>query len=614
MYQMTTVQDIIDSINEVRVDWKESDNRFKLHHCPFCETDGTKEPFKNFSFDKETGQYRCFRENNCGVTGNVITFRKHFGIGDNYNDIKVYSRPKPVRYAPKSDVDVFYDWYEKERGISKDVLLSFNVSLMKNSRGKYIVYEYKNKDGLVFNRKYRNAANKKDMWTEKDCERDFYGKHTLANGFKEVYICEGEDDAHALYQLGFKHNVLSVPFGAGNYTRSMDMTIAQAETIYLIFDNDDAGLKGAETFARKAGIDRCKVVKLIGVKDIREGLIKGLTKEDVFNLLMFSEPVEHEHITSSFVDIGRDLIEYYSDNGGASQLTYTGYKELDNLVRGFGGGDLVVITGNTGSSKTTLGYNILNRIEQQRKNVMAFSFENQQRQVVRKILDIVTGEAYFVWSESKGRTVLSSGVTSDFVLAQCDRLQRGGWHLYRRKKSDRGDMTSERLRDIISDAVRFYNTEYFLIDHFHYLGIGGSDNVTMRYEKLVRDIKMIALEFNVVIFLVAHQSKVGQDRDGKQYAAGIDKIKGTSSIGQEADHVFTVEIMEGETEDGKGVSKVKYIKSREEGKKGEVFFSVDTNYNRFSEAYKENPVVHTEIVGTGEKIYGGFGFDPSDFK
>ena len=579
MYKEIDTFAILDVVNELNIHYRERDGRHQLEFCPYCENEGTKEPYKNFSIDVNSGQFNCWRKNKCGATGNIITLKRDFNIGDEDYDRKKWEKPKPIAKPEETNLQKFYKWYHKERGINPDTLEAFNVGYYEQQDMTYIVYPMI-RGGQVINRKYRGVTDKKKMWTEKDCERDFYGQHTINPNSKDVFVTEGEDDCHALYQYGFKTNVLSVPFGASTYTPSMNDTLQQFENIYLVFDDDAAGDKGAENFAKKAGIDRCKRIRLPH-KDARACLQEGVTTEEFLEYMMVHEQMEHEYIGSSFVDAGWEMINYYKPENEGTNVTYTHYKAFDNLMRGAGKGEVIVLTGNTGEGKTTFGYNLLHKWELQQQNVMAFSFENQQRQITKKILDVTTGVAAFEWDDSESRLIQRQ--SDKWIIDQCKSLEAGGWHFYKRKKSDRGNMNTKKLRAIVEDAVKYYGVEKLLIDHFHYLGDHATDNQTAMLDAQMREIKMIALDYDVTIVLVAHPQKVGADRTGKQYKVGLDHGKGTSSISQEADHFMVIE------KTCEGWSEVRVLKGREEGKLGSVFFNLDTNFNRFVEAYENIP-------------------------
>lgn len=97
-------------------------------------------------------------------------------------------------------------------------------------------------------------------------------------GEDTIYICEGEFDTLTMQQMGF--NTIGVP-GVHTWKDEWTEQISDAKRVYIIFDQDKAGISGAEKTASKIG-SKSRIVQLpIKKIDVNDWYVKyGKRRED----------------------------------------------------------------------------------------------------------------------------------------------------------------------------------------------------------------------------------------------------------------------------------------------------------------------------------------------
>jgi twinkle protein len=579
---------IMDTIHKIGIPFKEENGQAKLEYCPFCETGKTlngSDMYRHFHISLETGAYYCWHRSSCGASGGYYSLQERLGLtplGDGKRRNFVMPPKKEDTYIVTPE-EKFYAYYEGQRGISKEIARKYNIEFIKTQNGLHYVYNfYEHIDGKkeLFNRKYRGADNKKSMWTERNCKTNFYGMQFLDYNTRFIVVCEGEDDCHALAQYNVA-NVVSVPFGANTFTPEMMDVLDNFQVIYLAMDNDEAGEHGARRIAEKVGLNRCYRV-VLPKKDARECLSKGIEESVIKEAIGTAEQLSHESISRVRENDGDELWDFVNGKGHGESV-FTPHQPFNAILRGVRLGELTVLTGTTGSGKSTFGDNILHWIEQQGHNVMAFKFENKPISTKAKMVSIRSGRELSTFDETINKTVPL--VTREWLNEQVASIAKSGWHFFTTQQDDNGYCSIEKLKEAILYIHRFSDCRYFLIDHLHYfLKTSGSSNATAIIDEAVREIRQFTIKLNVHIILVVHPAKTGADKDGKQYKPGLDSPKGSSSIAQECDNFITVDKLQN------GYSTTDILKHREFGKVGKCFWQLDAGYNRFFECYKDNPI------------------------
>jgi len=80
-----------------------------------------------------------------------------------------------------------------------------------------------------------------------------------------VVFTEGLVDAILLRQYNIPS--ITTDAGSGGWREDFLVKFIRQELIYIVFDNDDAGRKGAKRLARKLGANRCRIITFDGFRD-----------------------------------------------------------------------------------------------------------------------------------------------------------------------------------------------------------------------------------------------------------------------------------------------------------------------------------------------------------
>ncbi|MBN1578220.1 MAG: AAA family ATPase [Chitinispirillaceae bacterium] len=560
--------EIVAALQQVCGEVKISGDEVTGKTCPYCR----KADFK-FSGNIAKQVFRCRHEHSCGARGTIFKLFSDFGVLSPVSKAKSESYALPKQDKTISATDEFYQWYTRERGIDADVLKKYNVSFKQAGKKKYIVYPYI-ESGIEKNRKYRNCQNKKDMFTEKGAEQVYYGAQFLDFKEKRLIIVSGEDDVHALMQIGCS-NVVSVPFGDQTYSPAMDRINQRFEEIILLFDGDDSGQKGAYNFASKAGFHKCRNV-VLPYKDARDCMLNGI---DIFQVqieINKARPFKCREIVKT-QDMAAGVIEsIFSPRHSGVMLPC---HELNRTLGGIRPGELTVVIAHTGSGKTTFALNVAWWCLQAGMKALVLSFEGSIYTQVNKLIEVSTGESIREYSPIENRWKITKD--REWITQQINALNEQPLYFLNREAINKnGYYDIDKLSLTIEYAAKFHDVNFVVIDHLHYfLNLTAERNPVHKIDETMRKLSQITQRLNVHTMLVVHPSKIMDDKSGKLIPVGLNSAKGASSIQQEAFNFITVQ--KKEDKDGNYYSKVNILKNRAIGRTGEILFSVLQNLNTY---------------------------------
>jgi len=481
---------VIDSFNQHNLETGK-----KQGICPLCSHDRKpkNKKAKCASYDWERGLGTC---HNCNSTFQLHTYQRK-GASD-----KDYVRPAITKYLPvKDNVE---QWFN-DRGITQETLDELKIGQgleympQTGKQENTIQFNYIIGDQLI-NIKYRDG--RKNFKLYKGAEKIFYNINSIV-GYDNCIITEGEMDVLALHEAGIT-NVISVPNGATLHHNNLDYLdncidyFEDKEKIILAVDTDEPGLALRRELVRRLGAEVCFLVDFKDCKDANEYLIKH-GKEKLQECIKKSRAYPLENVTT-FKDIEGDVSDFVKN--GFKPGFQVGLENFDKIFSTYTG-QFITVTGIPSSGKSdfvdqmVVGYNA----NYNWKTAFA-SPENapnylHAHKLMRK-----------VWGDMPRRDDI--GVNDNFFFI---------------------DMEKYTLESVLrkgAELVKRKGIKCLVIDPFNKVRDRNASSIdvniyTMEY---LTKIETFAKKYDVLVFIVAHPTKMYKDKDGKIEEPTMYNIKG----------------------------------------------------------------------------------------
>jgi len=497
-------------------DWtfKFRNGEYCLDQCPLCEAG-----LGHFYLNQSKEIFYCQK---CGERGHLLSLKKRLGDLPLISHVSEYSKTKiPSKTIDLSIVEknhgelvencVAMAYLTEERGFTQEIIEKFRLGFKDGS----ITIPYF-RDGLCLNIKSRpiKPNNGAKYFREEDCRSILYN---LDNGGKykgSVILTEGEFDTIAFDQMGFP-NVVSVPNGAESFSDEWIDDLEKFDQIYISYDMDEPGRKGAEKAADKLGRYRCVNV-LLPLKDTNDLLRAGFTNQEMAELLAKAKPFGSKLIkgAEAFSD---EILDLYS--GHSSKGILTRWKDLDDLLGGLRLNELTVLTGETASGKTTLAANLGYKLAKENHSVLIASFEMKPISILRKMIQMQAGNPFFDLGKTEIETSLKFISTKPIYFVD----------VY-------GEIGLKELRDAIYYAKRRHGIELVILDHLHFFLRYVADLERQAIDQALRDIKSWAMDLGIHIVLIVHPTKLTYDNK----VVHLNDLKGSSGLKQIPDNVLSI--------------------------------------------------------------------------
>ena len=473
--------------------------------CPLCSISRKPEnkKAKCSSYDWERGLGTC---HNCDSTFQLHTYQRK-GKAE-----KIYVKPEIYKYLPvKTKAE---EWF-KTRGISQKTLDDLNVG----EGEEYMPQTGKQENTIQFNYfvggdlvniKYRDA--RKNFKLYKGAEKVFYNIDNTV-GHDWCVITEGEMDVLALHEAGIS-NAVSVPNGATLNSNNLDYLdncidyFEDKEKIILAVDSDAPGLALQAELIRRLGAEVCFLVDFKDLKDANEYLLKH-GKESLKERILKAKPVPLENVTT-FRDIEDDVTDFVEN--GFKPGFQIGLENFDEIFSTYTG-QFITVTGIPSSGKSdwvdqmVVGYN------QNYGWKTAFaSPENHPtflhaHKLMRKVWGDMPNKGDIggnKWNK------VADHINSSFFFIDMERytlesVLRKGAELVKRKG----------IKCLVIDPynkVRDIDCQTEDVNRY-----------TMEY---LTKIEIFAKKYDVLVFIVAHPTKMYKDANGKIEEPTMYNIKG----------------------------------------------------------------------------------------
>lgn len=266
--------------------------------------DGSKSKVPRLGIDTVKEQYNCF---NCGEKGNIITLKKHFGDFTPYrtSPIKRKNFTQSLVKECAENIPNNIREYLNSRGVNDEIIQSKEIGYIEGVYGSnWITIPITMPESPEPDYFYlRKDPNNKNDDTPKNLSYPkgkggvvLYGN--LANENENLIITEGIMDCLSLLSLGYK--AVTSTGGCNTFKDEWITTeLLKAKNIYVAYDRDEAGEKGALKvlkMLKRAGYKNLFKVTLpdiVGDKgDVNDYIAKHrLPAEDLFTKYSEKYPI-----------------------------------------------------------------------------------------------------------------------------------------------------------------------------------------------------------------------------------------------------------------------------------------------------------------------------------
>ena len=473
--------------------------------CPLCSHDRKpkNQKAKCASYDWERGLGTC---HHCDSSFQLHTYQRK-GASE-----KTYVRPESIEVKPPTSKVI--EWF-KTRGISQQTLIDLRCGegpefMPQTGKSENTIqFNYIVGDELI-NVKYRDG--RKNFKLYKGAEKVFYNINSIV-GFDTCVITEGEMDVLALHEAGIS-NAISVPNGATLNSNNLDYLdncidyFEDKEKVILAVDNDEPGQALQQELIRRLGAEVCFMASFEDCKDANEYLIK-YGKEQLKNKINDARPVPLENV-KTFKDIEDEITDFVKN--GFKPGYQIGLPNFDNIFSTYTG-QFITVTGIPSSGKSDFVDQMVVGYNQRYQWKTAFaSPENaptylHAHKLMRKI-----------WQDMPTR----NDIHSDKWNQIAEHCNDNFFHI---------DMERYTLESVLrkgAELVKRKGIKCLVIDPFNKIRdvdckTEDVNRYTMEY---LTKIEMFCKKYDVLVFIVAHPTKMYRDKDGKIEEPTMYNIKG----------------------------------------------------------------------------------------
>lgn len=243
----------------------------------------------------------------------------------------------------------------------------------------------------------------------------------------------------------------------------------------------------------------------------------------------------------------------------------TGFDDIDHYTNGLQPGDLIILAARPSMGKTLLMMNIADNISCLRTNepVVLFSLEMPAAQISKRTLSRVSGV--------NGELIFKAMIEDDHWTSLMEAIQKmSNSKLF---INDSSRMSVYQMRSYCRKIRNDHGLKAVFID---YIGLmdGEGENETLRLGNISRDLKAMAKDFNVPVFVLCQLNRKIEER--KDRTPMLSDIRQSGNIEQDADLVM---FLDRDKEIGKDATL--YIAKHRNGRIGEFKLSLDLDHFEF---------------------------------
>lgn len=206
----------------------------------------------------------------------------------------------------------------------------------------------------------------------------------------------------------------------------------------------------------------------------------------------------------------------------------TGLTELDNRIKGFNAGDLIIIAGRPSMGKTATALSIVNNI--------ALDFVNQNKWVLFFSMEMEKGGISDRQLSSQSGVALSSILSGELDDVEYNKLSKAA-HTQRNILTDfRGNLSVGQVRAKARRENKKHPIGLIVIDYLQLMKTGKAESQNIAIGEVTKELKALAKEMQVPVVVLSQLNRGVEQRSNKRPI--MSDLRDSGSIEQDADMIF----------------------------------------------------------------------------
>lgn len=422
-----------------------------------------------------------------------------------------YYYPVPEYAENKNKIVEYYS----RRCISQKTLDYLNIQQDKLGN---ILFQTFDADDRLVNVKVRPSrairkGEAKCWWLKDKDGKPFSTSHLLFNRNKinttqPLIITCGESDCATCIECEL-YNAVSIPMGDQNtqwLTEEWEF-LNNFNSIILVHDNDEAGAKFVKEVSRRLGEFRVKIVDLpeiveyngkkVHVKDLNEYLYY-CGKDAVVSAINEARETE----IPSIIDY-TDIEQFDMSDVDGFQ---TGFEELDRYIGKFYEGTTNILTGISGSGKSSFLSTLICKSIEQGFPCFVYSGELSNPSLKNWVDSVHAGQRNIDEYQNHGFKYYK---IRPEAYRDINNFYKGKLFFYK----DSFEHKASSLLTVMESVVRKYGVKTIILDNLSSINLEANDlNKWNKMDEFIRDVIEFSKKWQVIIFLVLHPKKMDMVR------------------------------------------------------------------------------------------------------
>ncbi|XP_046410107.1 mitochondrial DNA helicase isoform X1 [Neodiprion virginianus] len=326
-------------------------------------------------------------------------------------------------------------------------------------------------------------------------------------------------DLLALISQRAATHIVCLPHELKNLPQQALPIFENYKKLVLWFGNDETSWDTARNFAKKLDEKRCFFVRPTGAQpDPKTAAYLG---HDLKSILQNAQPIWHKSITT-FQSLRQDVLSDLQNIDRVQGVKWKRYPTLNRILKGHRKGEFTVLTGPTGSGKTTFMSEYSLDLAMQGVNTLWGSFEIRNARLARTMLQQMAG--------------MPLDVNLDLFDTYADEFEKLPIYFM----TFHGQQSVKVVMEAVEHATYVHDIAHVIIDNVQFMmGISDEQKHMDRFWKqdaVVAAFRTFATKFNCHVTLVIHPRK---ERDADDLTTS--SIFGGAKASQEADNILIIQ-------------------------------------------------------------------------